>query len=199
MLAESEERDSASWTLDIKQVPEINKHSRTDSDKGEHADILGGNNAAQTDTGQKEPLPPFAAELVVALFVEFDVAEDAQSNTQDQASIQQDQSVFANVSIVKNHQSGSQNTGWQRISRLPHDVKDDRNSQGSKSCGQSAVCEVGDFVRDVGIANILKGKAAIVADQPADEGKQQFGEWRVNVEEVGSLQVVRSELYQIRS
>lgn len=199
MLAEPEQGNSSTWSLDVKQVPQINKHSRTNSNKGEHANILGGNNTAQTDTGQEEPLPPFAAKFIVTLFVELDVAEDADRDTQDQASIQQDQAVFTDVSIVKDHQSGSQNTGRQGISRLPHDIKDDRNSQRSKSCGQSAVCEVGDFVRDVGIANVLKGEAAIVADQPAYEGKQQFGEWRMDIEEVGSLEIVRSELHKIRS
>jgi hypothetical protein len=49
-------------------------------------------------------------------------------------------------------------------------------------------------VGDVGIADVFEEEAAIIANEPAREGEQQLSKRGVNVEEVGSLQVVRSKL-----
>lgn len=53
------------------------------------------------------------------------------------------------------------------------------------------------IVLDVVVANVFEFKVAAVADHPADQGQEHFAKWRVNVEEVGSAEVVRGEFSKV--
>jgi hypothetical protein len=101
------------------------------------------------------------------------------------------------VGIVEENETGSQNTGRQRVARLPHDHEDDRDGQGAHRGRHCAVCNVGHLVCDVRVANVLKQKLAIVADQPACESEQELAEGGVHVKEVGSLEIVGCELASV--
>jgi hypothetical protein len=130
----------------------------------------------------------------VTELVEADVTPDRESHEQDERGIEEDESGLANVGIVEEDETGGQDTGRQRVARLPHDHEDDRDGQGAHRGRHCAVCNVGHLVCDVRVANVLKQEIAIVADQPACESEQELAERRVHVEEVGSLEVVRCEL-----
>lgn len=52
VLAEVDERQRALATVDIKQIPQVNGNSSSDSEEGEGADILGRDNAAEREAGE---------------------------------------------------------------------------------------------------------------------------------------------------
>ena len=60
-------------SVDVHQVPEVNHDWYTNGEEREDTDVLDGDNAAQTDTSQKEPLPPFPPESIMTLLVEANV------------------------------------------------------------------------------------------------------------------------------
>jgi hypothetical protein len=130
----------------------------------------------------------------VTELVEADVAPDGESHEQDESGIEEDKSGLADVGVVEENETGSQNTGRERVARLPHDHEDGRDSQCTHGSGHCAVCNVGHLVCDVRVANVFKQEFAIVADQPACESEQELAKGRVHVEKVGSLEVVRCEL-----
>ena len=194
VLAELGQTESALSAVDVEKRPEINGDGNTDGEEGEGTDVLCRDDAAEADTGQEQPLPPLAAEGDMAKLVEADVAPDGEGHEENEGGIEEDESGLANVGVVEEHKTGSQNTGRQRVARLPHDHEDGRDGQGPHRGGHCAVCNVGDLVCDVRVANVLKQELAIVADQPACESEQELAERRMHIEEVGSLEVVRGEL-----
>lgn len=99
------------------------------------------------------------------------------------------------MGIVEEDETGSNNAGRQAVSRFPHDHVGDGDGQGTEERWQGSEGQVWHLVRNVGIANVLKVKVPIVSNQPADEGEQQLAERRVDVEEVGTLEVVGCELF----
>jgi hypothetical protein len=94
------------------------------------------------------------------------------------------------VGVVEKHETGSGNASWQRIARLPHDEKNDRDGERAQRRGHGAVCDIWDLVGNVRIANVLEEKVALVSNQPSGEGEEKLSERRVDIEEVGALQVV---------
>ena len=68
------------FAVDVKQAPQVNCNRDSNRKEGKHADVFGGYDAAQGQAGGQEPLPPFAAERIVAILVELDVAQDAESH-----------------------------------------------------------------------------------------------------------------------
>jgi hypothetical protein len=197
VLAELGQTESALSAVDVEQRPEVNGDGNTNGEEGEGTDVLGRDDTAEADTGQEEPLPPLAAEGGMAELVEADITPDRESHEQDERGIEENESGLANVGIVEEDETGGQNTGGQRVARLPHDHEDDRDGQGAHRSRHCAVCNVGHLVCDVRVANVLKQEVAIVADQPACESEQELAERRVHVEEVGSLEVVRCELLSV--
>lgn len=122
--------------------------------------------------------------------VEANVSEHRECHEEDQGCIEKDQAGLANMGVVKEHEPGCCHAGRQRISRLPHDQEDGRDGEGAHSSGHGTVGDVRDLVCDVRVADVLEQEAAIVADEPSGEGKKKLSEGRVDVEEVGSLEVV---------
>jgi hypothetical protein len=98
--------------------------------------------------------------------------------------------------IIKQHNRRRDNASGQTIPALPHDPEDGDDGQGAHQRGHGAVGDVGDFVGDVGVADVFEEEGAVVADEPAGEGEEEFAERRVHVEEVGALEVVGGELYE---
>lgn len=98
------------------------------------------------------------------------------------------------MGVIEKDESSSENASGQAVARLPHDQIGDGNGKGAENGRHSSVSDVGDLVGNIGVANVLEVKVAIVADQPAHEGEQELAKGRVDIEEVGSLEVVRSEL-----
>ena len=99
------------------------------------------------------------------------------------------------MSVIKKHEASSSDASRQRISRLPHDKEDNGYSERTERRRHSTVCDIGNIVGNVGVADVLEKKFALVSDKPASEGEQELSEGRMDIEEVGSLQVVRSKLY----
>jgi hypothetical protein len=197
VLAELGQTEGALSAVDVEKRPEVNGDGDTDGEEGEGPDVLGRDDTAEADTGQEKPLPPLAAEGGVTELVEADVTPDRESHEQDERGVEENESGLANVGIVEEDEAGSQDTGRQRVARLPHDHEDNRDGQGAHRGRHCAVCNVGHLVCNVRVADVLKQEVAIVTDQPACESEQELAERRVHVEEVGSLEVVRCELLSV--
>jgi len=103
------------------------------------------------------------------------------------------------MGVVEEDKAGRGHACWQRVTRLPHDQEDDRDSQRAQSRGQSPVRHVRNFVGDVGISNIFEQKFPLIANKVAHEGEQKLAEGRVHVEEVGPLEVVGRKLVAVVS
>lgn len=129
MLSEIGQGQGALPPVDVEQIPQINSYRNTDGEEGEGANVFGRDDAAQADTSQEQPLPPLAAERVMAKLVEANVAEDRESHEQNKGCIEQDQSRLANVRIVEENEACSENTCWQRVSGFPHDPEDSRHGK----------------------------------------------------------------------
>jgi hypothetical protein len=98
------------------------------------------------------------------------------------------------VGVVEEQKTSGEDTSGKTVARLPHDEVGNSDGQGAEGSGQSSESHVGDLVRNVGVANVIEVEVAIVADQPADKGEEKLAERRVDIEEVGSLEVVGGEL-----
>lgn len=125
VLAKLGQSESALSAVDVEKRPKINGDGNTNGEEGKGTDVLGRDDAAEADTSQEQPLPPLAAEGNVTELVEADVAPDGESHEENEGSIEEDQSGLADVSIVEENKTGSQNTSRQRVARLPHDHEDD--------------------------------------------------------------------------
>lgn len=194
VLAKLREGQSALATLNIHKVPKINCDRDTNGEEGEDTNILDGDDAAQIDTSQEQPLPPLSTERFVSLLIELDVGEHRERHEEDERSVEKNQTGLADVGVVQEHETGSGDASWQRVSRLPHDHEDDWDGKSTERGGHSTVCDIGDLVGDVRVANVLEQEVALVSDEPAGECEEKFAERRVDIEEVGSLEVVRCEL-----
>lgn len=91
------------------------------------------------------------------------------------------------MGIVKQYETGSQHAGRQRISGFPHDEEDHRDGQSPQSGRHCAESDIRNFVIDIGVADVVEQKVAIVANQPPHESEEQFAKWRVHIEEISSL------------
>lgn len=146
VLAKVGQRKGALSPVDVKQRPQINGDWHTDGEESERADVFGGDDTAEADSGEKQPLPPLATEGLVTNLVEANVAPDGKSHEQDECGIEQDQASLANVCVVEKNESCSEDAGRKRVSRLPHDQEDDRDSESSHAGRHGAVCNVWDLV-----------------------------------------------------
>lgn len=126
--------------------------------------------------------------------VEPNVGQDGESHEEDKRGIEEDQTSLANVCVVQEHQTSSSDAGWQGVTRLPHDHEDNWNCKSAESSGHGTVCDIGNFIGDVRVANVLEQEVALVTDKPTSEGEEKLSERRVDIEEVCALQIVRSEL-----
>jgi hypothetical protein len=197
VLSELGQTQRAAGPLNVEEIPEINDDGRANGDEGEEADVLGRDVAGEGKAGEDQPLPPLAAKGLVAQLVELDVAQEAASHGENKRGIQQDQASLANVRIVQENQSSGDDAGGQAVARLPHDEVGDGHGAGTKDRRKGSVRDVGNLVRNVGIANVLEVEVAIVSNKPSHEGEEQLSEGRVDIEEVGSLQVVRGKLAKV--
>jgi hypothetical protein len=111
VLAELGKAESALSAVDVEQRPEVNCDWDTDGEESEGTNVLGRDDTAEADTGQEEPLPPLAAEGGVTELVEANVAPDRESHEQDKSGIEEDESGLANVGVVEENETSSQNTG----------------------------------------------------------------------------------------
>lgn len=124
MSSEIRKRESTLLAIDVKEIPKVEHDWYADGEEGEGSNILGGNDTAEGDTSQEQPLPPLPAECDVSMLVESDVAVDTESHSKYQCRIEEDESSLSNVSIVKEDQPSCQNTGWKRVARFLHDQED---------------------------------------------------------------------------
>ena len=74
MLAKGDHVKCPFFPIDIKQSPQVDEDSTADCEEGECSDILCRDDTAHGEASQKEPFPPLAAECIVSLFVEPDIA-----------------------------------------------------------------------------------------------------------------------------
>lgn len=131
VLAKLGQSEGALSAVDVEKRPKINGDGDTNGEEGEGTDILCRDDTAEADTGQEQPLPPLAAEGSVTELVEANVAPDRESHEENEGGIKENESGLTNVCIVEQNKTGSQDTGRQRVARLPHDHEDDRDSQGA--------------------------------------------------------------------
>lgn len=194
VLAKLGQSQSATGTLDVQKIPQVDAYGRTNRDEGEEADILGGDIARKGEASQDQPFPPLPGEGLVPQLVELDIAEQAARHSKDQGGIEENQASLANVSVVKEDKTGGNQTSWKAITRLPHDQIDNRDGEGTENGGKRAKGDIRDLVADVGIANVLEVEVAIIADQPAHEGKEKLAKGRVHIKKVCSLEIIGREL-----
>lgn len=135
VLDEQAHRKSATRPLDIQEIPQVDDDGGADGDKGESADILGGDVAGQRKTGENKPLPPLAREGLVPQLVEPNIEQQAARHGEDEGGIEKDQSRLAYVGIVEEDETSGKETGRQAVARLPHDQIDNRDGQGAQDGG----------------------------------------------------------------
>lgn len=92
------------WTLVIEEVPKVNSNWYANGEEREYSHVLGGNDAAQRDACQEEPLPPLAAERDMSKLVESDVAQNAKSHGKNQDRVKQNKPCLTNVRVIEEHQ-----------------------------------------------------------------------------------------------
>lgn len=194
MLGEFLQRDGTTGALDVEKIPKINGDSGSNGNEGEEADVLDRDVARERKAGQDEPLPPLPGEGLVSKLVELDVEQQTASHGKNQSRIEKNESGLANVGVVKQNQASSNDTSWQTVARLPHDQVGDRHGQGAENGGHSSKSDIGDLVGDVGIANVLEVEVTVISNKPAHKREQELAERRMDIEEVGSLEIVGSEL-----
>lgn len=175
---------------DVQQIPQIDGNRRTDGEEGEDTDVLGGDGAGQGNTGQKQPLPPLPRERGIAELGELHVAEQRQSQGEDQGSVKQNESGLADVRVVEKHEHGRAERSGQAVAALPHDLEDHGNREGTLDGRDGAEGNPRDLVLDVGVTDVLELEVTIVANEPADERDEELAEGRVDVEEVGPFKVL---------
>jgi hypothetical protein len=194
VLAEIDQRERALATVDIEKIPEVNGDSSSDSEEGEGTDILGGDNAAERKASEKEPLPPLPSERLVSQLIEPDIAEQTTRHRKDERRIQKNQSRLSNMRVIKQHQASGNNARRQGVSRFPHDIKHDRNSESAEQGRHGAESDVGDFVGDIRVPDVLEVEVSIITHEPSHQREQQLPKRWVDIEEVCALEVVRREL-----
>ena len=96
--------------------------------------------------------------------------------------------------VEKDHRSRN-DTGRKAVARLPHDPEDNADCKRSHHCGHRSVCNIGDLVGDVRVADVFEEEGAIVSNKPACEREEELAKGRVDIEEVGALKVVGCELW----
>jgi hypothetical protein len=94
------------------------------------------------------------------------------------------------VGVIEEHKTCGSDAGRQRVSGLPHDEKDNGHRERAERGRHGTVRDIRNVVGNVGVANVLEEEFALVTDEPASEGEKKLSERRVDIEEVGSLQVV---------
>lgn len=184
----------ASFSVDIEQIPQIDADSAANGNEDEETNIFRGHDTAHVETSQQQPLPPLATKGLMSLLVELDVAQQAQCHEEDEGRVEEDKSSLTNVRVIEQDEAGRKNAGWQRVARLPHDEEYNGNSQRTQQSRESPISHVWYIVLDVRVPNVVEKKLSVVANKPADQSKQEFGEGRVDIEEVEPLEVVGSEL-----
>jgi hypothetical protein len=197
VLAELLHTDSTAGSVDVEKIPEIDNDSTTNGNESKDTDVLDRNIARKSEAGKDKPLPPLAGEGLMSKLVPLDVEEKTASHGENQSSIQKDKSGLSNMGVVKEKKTGGKDTSRKTVARLPHDEVCNGHSQGAKGSGQSSESHVRDLVRDVGVTDVVEVEVAIVTDQPADKGEKKLAERRVDIEEVGSLEVVGGELSKV--
>ena len=98
------------------------------------------------------------------------------------------------MGIVEEHESGRDDASWQGVARLPHDIEDHWDGQRTKQSWESTVCNIWDFVLNVGVSDVVEVEASIVANKVSDEGEEELCKRWVHIEEVCTLKVVRCKL-----
>lgn len=96
--------------------------------------------------------------------------------------------------VVEEDQTSGEDARGERVAGFPHDQKDHRNCQGAEGRRHGTKGNVGDLVLNVVVADVVEQEVAVIAHQPAHKGEKKLAEGRVDIEEVGALQVVGSEL-----
>lgn len=97
VLAKSDKVQSPFLAVDVQQIPEVNKDSTTDGEEGEGSHVFRGDDAAHAETRQQQPFPPFSAERFMSLFVESDIAQDAQSHEENEGGVKKNQSSLSHM------------------------------------------------------------------------------------------------------
>lgn len=98
------------------------------------------------------------------------------------------------MGIVEQDKSCCKNTGREGVSRLPHNVENNRYSQSAEESRHGTVGNIWDLVRDIGVADVLEVEAPIITNEPAHQRKQKLSEGRMDIEEVRAFEIVRSKL-----
>lgn len=130
----------------------------------------------------------------MSFFVEFDVAEYAESHKKDKGRVEKDQPRLANVRVIEENETGSKDTSRKGIAGFPHNQENDGNSQGAQQGWKSSEGDIWDLVLNVRVTDVVEEKMAVKANKPTDEGEQQLRKGRVDIEEVDSLQIIGGEL-----
>lgn len=133
VLSEVGEAESATRTLNIQQFPEVDDDGRSDGDKCEQTNVLGGDIAGQSEASEDQPLPPLAAEGFMAALVELDVEQQATSHSENQGGIQKNQAGLSNVCVVEENETGSNESSRDAVARFPHNQVCNGNSQGTEN------------------------------------------------------------------
>lgn len=195
VLGELLHANGTTRSVDVKKIPEVDNNSRANGDEGKDTDILDRDVARKSESGKNKPLPPLSGERLVSELVPLDVKEKTAGHGKNQSSIQEDKSGLADVGVIEEDKTSGKDTSREAVARLPHDEVRNSDSQSTESSGQSSEGHVGNLVRNVGVANVIEVEVAIVTDQPADKSEEKLAERRVDIEEVGSLEVIGGELW----
>jgi hypothetical protein len=98
------------------------------------------------------------------------------------------------MGIVKQDQGSSQDACWERVTGFPHDQVDDDNGKGTEKGRDGSKCDIRNVIGNIGFSDVVKEEMAIVSNDPTDKGEEQLSKGRMNVEEIGALEIVGGEL-----
>ncbi|KAH3669783.1 hypothetical protein OGATHE_002595 [Ogataea polymorpha] len=158
--------------LDVQKFPKVPKDSHSNACKSEDTNIFGGNNTGKRKASKEKPFVPITRKWLASLLHKLDIAVNRGSNRDNQCCVQQDQSGFCNVGIVKKYEERRESTRWNRVTAFLHGVEYQRNCECSESSRQCPQWNIWDRIRDVAVSNIVKFELSIKSNKVPHKGNQ---------------------------
>ena len=99
--------------------------------------------------------------------------------------------------LTEKNQNSRESRDNCRKTSLLHDSIDDRDGHTSEHSWERPHSDVGNMSLRVVVSNVLELEVSVKADEPAGQTVEQLREWRVDVEVVLALDVMRRELAEV--
>jgi hypothetical protein len=179
-----------------KLVPQILDGVQTNQSSSEHTNPLDTADAADRETAQQEPQKPLAREGLLLESVEASPAEDGGESKEEKHRIEQDEATDGGVRVLEQNHQGDEPGGRLTEVELLCSVVGQGDAESAKGCVELAHKDVVDLL-GVGLTR-LELEGTVVSGQITRKANQHLSQRRVNIEVELALQVVGSELAEMR-